>query len=185
MRCSGSWGHCLGLLAIHFNIQVSSPGRQVLFFSVQITHCVQSILSDLLGNGVEGFRSLGWSWSLSTVQAHTLAPFLCLCCTVLSFSLGTRPRMCVLEECCPTSAQPLLQPQLVQQDNRQQLSVITDNPWLAPRSSNYHCLRHTHCPLIFWDSTVTRTKRNAQPFCLFLVTKDLSLLTEYSGYAPL
>lgn len=96
--------------------------------SVKISYHAQSILSDLSGNGSEGFGSLWLSWSLSPVPAHFLASFLCLLSTVLCLAPGTATRMFAPEKCYTTSAWPFSQ---VTSCSFSQC-VNTDSPWLLP-----------------------------------------------------
>lgn len=128
---------------------------------MQIGYHAQSVLSDLSGNGSEGFRDLVWFLSLSIVHAH-FQLYSCLHCSVLCLSSGATARMFVPEKYCPTSVwspSPATSCFLPQHVN-------TKNPWLLPKilvSYYQHSLvGYTAIQVsvfemytlpLFWDST--------------------------------
>lgn len=142
MRCPRSWGHswaCWGYFWIG-----RFPHQEGLF----LVFCANYPLC-----AVHFFRPF-WKWAgelqgsgivlipLYSPCPHLgLIPALALCCASLSeLDWGCLSRV--------SAALPLHGPFSSQacyfSCQYQQLSVITNNPWLAPQPSSYHCLRHTH-----------------------------------------
>lgn len=83
---------------------------------------------------------------------HTLNVLFSVSLLHLCLCPGTRTRVVILEKCCPTSICP---PSKATSCSFS-WCVIIKNPWSALQPSSCWYLRHTHQPLVFWDSTPPR-----------------------------
>lgn len=128
---------------------------------------MQFILLDLSGNGLEGFRDLGWFQSSLTVHASFFTSFQCQCCTTLYVFPGAETRTFSPEKCCLTSICPAPTSSPAISCSFSQY-VISSNPGLAPPLSVHETYTSALYLLVFYTGKTLFTKKHLFFFVLKL-----------------